>query len=299
MVSLPGSDGNAQPGQPGQITRTIDASKHFRPFPNLVACRNTSLQKAPPPVLAEVSETTYGQPQVTRCWLNLDEIWDYREQQYHFNFQIGVDKYRDVIEKHRETYDWEVCNEYSLDGFIGATDEEYYEFYKLACQAVYEVNEELDLCGAGRVLVGGPNEPDTRADEIRMLPIGASMKFLSMHKKGREVLVDNSVESNDIVLVSVQKDRILVEAVNYSSPRDVDLTIQQTGKIFPVAEQGTFGVRKYLTDSHHSNCLANPEYPGGIQKIEEYTLNGSHGEIRLHHDSLEKNGLVLWEVFIK
>ena len=31
------------------ITRTIDASQYFRPFPDLVAYRNTSIQKAPAP----------------------------------------------------------------------------------------------------------------------------------------------------------------------------------------------------------------------------------------------------------
>jgi hypothetical protein len=28
----------------------------------------------------------------------------------------------------------------------------------------------------------GPNEPDTKAEQLRMLPAGCSMKLLSMHK---------------------------------------------------------------------------------------------------------------------
>ena len=44
------------------ITRTIDASQYFRTFPRLPAARNTSIQKAPAPVLAEVSEREFGNP---------------------------------------------------------------------------------------------------------------------------------------------------------------------------------------------------------------------------------------------
>lgn len=91
-----------------QIAREIDVTKTTRDFPALVAYRNTSLQKAPAPVLAEVSEKELGRPKVTRCWLNLDEMWDYRTRKFDFNFKIGVDKYKGVPEKHRETWDWEV-----------------------------------------------------------------------------------------------------------------------------------------------------------------------------------------------
>jgi hypothetical protein len=44
------------------VTRTVDASQYFRPFPRLPAGRNTSIQKAPAPVLAEVSEREFGNP---------------------------------------------------------------------------------------------------------------------------------------------------------------------------------------------------------------------------------------------
>ncbi|MEN8226326.1 MAG: hypothetical protein ABFS05_13300, partial [Bacteroidota bacterium] len=61
-----------------EIIRIIDASKDIRPFPDLVAYRNTSLQKAPAPILGEISEDVYGRAKITRCWLNLDEMWDYQ-----------------------------------------------------------------------------------------------------------------------------------------------------------------------------------------------------------------------------
>lgn len=204
------------------INRTVDVTNTTRDFPDLVAFRNTSIQKAPAPVLAEVSEKELGRPQVTRCWLNLDEMWDYRTREYNFNFKIGVDKYKSVKEKHRETWDWEiespvryydylkafsrhsddimltirryerdildgglpvtmqdwkmifkeglkhykmlypniryieVANEYETKGFMRATDEEYYQFYKLGYEAVNEVNKELGLDGEQQILVGGP-----------------------------------------------------------------------------------------------------------------------------------------------
>jgi len=469
------------------ITRTIDVAKQTRQFPALVAYRNTSLQKAPAPVIAEVSDKALGRSKVTRCWLNLDEMWDYRTRKYNFNFQIGVDKYRDIKEKHRETWTWEsesnvhfydylkafndhsdeimltirryerdildkklpvtmedwkmifkeglkhykklypkiryveVCNEPELKGFAGTTDDQYYLFYKLGYEAVNEVNNELELTGNNRILVGGPvstdsflrrlddffefyskdqspdkkmdfvswheyhvkisetvnrgkdiknllskhglptdvpmfisehdpyhfsedkpeyhfanaaglvktlyyssiyspdimimpwvlyhnsklqtrfmwfdgpNEPDTKANEIHMLPIGASMQFLTMHK-GQEIKVDNSIDNDEIVLASVQKSKVVIEAVNYADPRAVKLTIQNLQKIFPDLKNGKLHVVKYLIDSHHSNCLTNPEYKGGIEKVEDLWLKTKKGQIELKQEKLEKNGLVLWEL---
>jgi hypothetical protein len=466
------------------ITRSIDALSQTRPFPGLVAYRNTSLQRVPAPVLAEIAEKTLGKPEITRCWLNLDEMWDYRTRQFNFDFQVGVDKYRDIPEKFRESWNWEiestvsfyqylkafsehshtvmltirryerdildkklpvtmedwkmlfreglkhykrlfpniryveVCNEYELKGFMGGTDEEYYRFYQLACEAVNEVNKELGLKAENRVLVGGPvvtgafdrlehffefysqdknqgkkldfvswheyhqdvsltanrekeikamltknnlssdipmfisehdpfhfsddkpeyhfanaawlhktlyftslyspqikifpwvlfhnpkiqtkfmwfdgpNKQDTKASEIRMLPLGASMKFLSM-LQGQEVRVDNAITGEDLVLASVQKKKFVIEAVNYAAPRGVNLTISNLGKVFPGS--GRLHMVKYLIDSKHSNCLSVPEYKGDVEKVTDEIITMDHGKVTLRHESLEKNGLVLWEV---
>lgn len=471
------------------IIREIDATQHFRPFPELTSYWNTSLQKATTPVIAEVAAKAYGKAKITRCWLNLDEMWDYRTREFNFNFQVGVDKYKDIKEKHRETwnsevespvhfYDYlkafsthseeimltirryerdimdgklpvskedykmifktglkhykklipniryvQVGNEYHLKGFMGATDEEFYKFYQLGCEAVNEVNEELKLKGSDRLLVGhspptgpileringilelyssdmtstkridfiswheyskpvpetanrekeirsllskhglpqnlpmfitehepfhgssevdqldyhlrntaylpkslyftslyspginifpwvlyhdrriqtkfmwfdGPNEPDTKASEIRMLPLGASMKMLSIHK-GREIRVNNSVESNDLVIASVQKDKIIVQAINYDAPKDVKLSLNNICKIFPELKNGNMKVVKYLIDSSHSNCLTKPEYAGGLEKVDEYVIDVNDSANVFEHKGLEKYGLVLWEI---
>jgi hypothetical protein len=471
------------------ITREIDATQHFRPFPELTAYWNTSLQKATTPVIAEVAAKAYGKANITRCWLNLDEMWDYRTREFNFNFQIGVDKYKDLADKYRESWNWEVespvhfydymktfsdnsneillnirryerdimdgklpvsaddykmiiktglkhykilypniryvqiGNEYNGGSFMKATEDEYYPFFKLGYEAINEVNEEMGLEGDDRILVGmsppagktlerlgrlfnlykndlsrtkrmdfvswheygvpipstanrekeikallreneipenipffitehepfhgsyqdqqlehhmmntshlpkslyftslyspqinifpwvlyhnskiqtkfmwfdGPNEPDTKAFEIRMLPLGASMKMLDMHK-GREIKVDNSIESNDLVIASVQKDKILVEAINYDEPKDVKLSLTNICKVFPELKNGKIKVVKYLIDSSHSNCLTKPEYAGGLEKVDEYVIDVNDKPNVFEHKGLEKYGLVLWEV---
>jgi len=473
-------------GTPG-ITRTIDASQYFRPFPDLVAHRNTSIQKAPAPVLLEVSEREFGKAEITKCWLNLDEMWDYRTRQYDYNYRIGVHKYDDVPEKHAETWgsvsetrvhfhdylkscgkhsdavmltirryerdvldrklgvtmeDWktifkkavmhykevcpnlryiEACNEYALKGFIGCTVDEYYEFYRLAYQAVNEANAELKLTGDKMILIGGPvvtggivtklnlffenfakdpsphkrldfvswheyhnnyaatahregqvrhmlslrglpkelplfitehdpyhpkagareynlinaaglvkslyftdrfspgikimpwvqyhvaeiqtrfmwfdgpNEPDTKAEELRMLPAGCSMKLLSMHKDW-EIAVDNAIANDEIVLASVQNHGLVVHVVNYGEPQNVRLRIDNLPKVFSALAGGKVRLVKYLIDQEHSNCVADPDYPGGIEKVEDGWVEPVGGSITLMHPGLSKNGILLWEL---
>ena len=474
-------------GETPGITRTIDASRYFRRFPDLVAYRNTSIQKAPAPVLAEVSEREFGEAKVTRCWLNLDEMWDYRTRRFNDNYPIGVHKYDDIPEKFRESWDWvtetnvhfqdylkafgkhsdavllcirryerdildgklgvskedwktifkhavkqskqacpnvryiEVCNEYGCTGFIGCNPDEYYGFYRLAYQAVNEVNRELKLSGDDRILVGGPNvvrnamlalnrffdnfsrdsspdkrldfvtwheyhnryaetayrqeqvrhmlslnglpadlpmfitehdpyhpkagsteynlingaglvkslyftslyspgvkimpwvqyhdgeiqtrfmwfdgpnEPDTKAEELRMLPAGCSMKLLSMHKDW-EIVVDNAIANDEIVLASVQNDGLVVQAVNYGEPKDVGVRIEKLPKVFAALGNRELRVSKYLVDQEHSNCVAKPDYPGGIEKVGEYAVRPENGSITLEHPQLDKNGILLWKV---
>jgi hypothetical protein len=87
-----------------RITGTIDVSQYFRCFPRLTAGRNTSIQKAPAPVLAELREREFGKAGITRCWLNLDEMWDYRTREYDFNYRIEVHKYDHAKNKARESW---------------------------------------------------------------------------------------------------------------------------------------------------------------------------------------------------
>jgi hypothetical protein len=471
------------------IIRTIDVSQTFRQFPNLTAYWNTSLQKAPAPVIGKIAEESLGKAKIVRCWLNLDEMWDYRTRQFDFNFQIGVDKYKNIAEKFRESWDWEVessvffydylkafsdhsdeillnirryerdimdknipvsaedykmiikeglkhykklCpnikyiqigNEYNGGSFMKANEDEYYPFYKIGYEAVNEVNEELGLDGNNRILVGmsppagktlerlgnlfrlykndesktkrmefiswheygvpipstanrekeiksllrannlpenlpffisehepyhgsykdeqlehhmlntshlpkslyftslyspqvkvfpwvlyhnkeiqtkfmyfsGPNKVETEESEIKMLPLGCSVKFLNM-LTGKEISVENSIDANNLVLASCEKNRLVIEAINYGEPCDVRLNIENIAEAFNEAKMNKVHLVKYLIDSKHSNCLTNPEYPGGIEKVGEYELNIKSDNAVLEHKKLEKNGIVLWEI---
>ena len=470
-----------------EITRSIDASRYFRKFPDLVGYRNTSIQKAPAPALAGLAARDLGKAKVTRCWVNLDELWDYRTGKFTHNYPIGVHKYDDVKEKFRESWNWvtptnvrsddylkafgehsdeillcvrryerdildgklgvtpddwkaafkhavkhskqvcpnvryiEVCNEYGCSGFCGCTPDEYYSFYRLAYQAVNEVNAELKLTGKNRLLVGGPNvvrdamtalnfffenyakddsaekrldfvtwheyhnryaelahreeqvkgmlrirhlpedlpmfitehdpyhpkagareynlingaglvkslyftnvyspnvkimpwvlyhdgdiqtrfmwyagpnEPKTKAEELRMLPAGCSMKLLSMHADW-EIAVDNSLARNDLVLASVQNDSLIVEAVNYDQPRPVNLRIDHLAQVFSALGDGEVTVEKYLIDQTHSNGVTNPEYPGGIERIDECRRLPKDGSLTLEQTQLAQHAIVCWKL---
>jgi hypothetical protein len=481
-----GTEVVAELGDTTTINRTVDIKNTSRSFPNLVAFRNTSIQKAPAPVIAEVSEKELGRPEVTRCWLNLDEMWDYRTRQYNFNFKIGVDKYKDIKEKDRETWNWEiespvnyydylrafskhsddimltirryerdildgtlpvtmqdwkmifkeglkhykmlypnikyieVANEYETKGFMRATDEEYYQFYKLGYEAVNEVNMELGLAGSQKILVGGPvvvsgaftkrldhffeiyskdqtagkkldfiswheytvpaistayregeirgllrkhgvndglplfisehdpyhysedkleyhhrnaaglvktlyfsslyspnlkimpwvlyhnsklqtrfmwfdgpNDPHTKYDQISMLPSGISMKFLSKHK-GKEILVENSIDAGDLVIASLDSNQVLVEAINYGTAKPVVLTLKNLKEKFGAGE---ISIKKYLIDRKHNNYLTDPKRASKADVLETIKVDlSSSAEILLKHANVERDGILLWEI---
>ena len=128
-----------------------------------------------------------------------------------------------------------------------------------------------------------------------MLPLGCSVKFLSM-LKGKEVSVENSIDANNLVLASCEKKRLVIEAINYGEPCDVKLNVENIAEVFNEVKKNKVHLVKYLIDSKHSNCLTNPEYRGGIEKVGDYELNIRSGNTVLEHNELEKNGIVLWEI---
>jgi hypothetical protein len=468
------------------ITRTIDVTKTFREFPDLVGYWNTSVQKAPAPIVAQVAEKHLGKAKITRCWLNLDEMWDYRDREFEYDFKLGVDKYKEIGEKFRESWDWqvespstfyqymdafsgsseeimltirryerdvldgklsisledwkmifkkglkhykqkypniryvEVGNEYAGKSFMDGTAEEYFTFYRLGSQAVAEINSELGLSGDDRMLVGGPvvtghildkidkflgfyaqepksnrvldfiawhdyhknieasydrqaelegllekhglptdlplfmtehdpyhysddkpeyhfqnaaylpkslyftsiksprvkifpwvlfhnreiqtkfmwfsgpNETDTRETEITTLPLGYSMQFLSM-LKGREVEVNNIVDGKDMVLATVEKDRMVVEAINYAGERKVDLRLKNLFAAFPDKKGKQVQLKAYVIDSVNNNTLEKDAKGVSLQplSVQEITLTD---ELALTYEGLEEKGMVLWEL---
>ncbi|MCH5376021.1 MAG: cellulase family glycosylhydrolase [Planctomycetes bacterium] len=85
----------------GPVTVSADCSRIVDGPLNLWGYVNVS-RRAPPPVeLCERIEREYGRPEVTRCWLMLDQMWDYRTDTYRFNYEINKDYYQGDPNKKR------------------------------------------------------------------------------------------------------------------------------------------------------------------------------------------------------
>lgn len=76
------------------------------PWPRVEKYVNTTLRYPPPLPLTAELEKRYGQPRVFRCWLTLDEMWDYRTDTWDFNFRIGIHRYDG--DPWHYPYDWKV-----------------------------------------------------------------------------------------------------------------------------------------------------------------------------------------------
>lgn len=85
----------SDPAQASVPQVTVDAAKVVGQVPGFTLYTNTSLRFVPPHELAAQVEREYGKPHITRVWLPLDDMWDYRDNSYHFNFEIGKDIYTD------------------------------------------------------------------------------------------------------------------------------------------------------------------------------------------------------------
>jgi len=77
-----------------ETTVTVDCAQVVGPHRRPERYVNNSLRAAPPPALANLVECEFGRPAIVRCWLCLDDMWDYRDGSYHFNYPIGKDTYR-------------------------------------------------------------------------------------------------------------------------------------------------------------------------------------------------------------
>jgi len=82
----------------------IDFSNEIGTYYPFTDYLNSSVRKAPPIELAEVVRTDVGKAKIMRCWLMLDQMWDYRTDTYDFNFKIGQNIYQDDPVKFQ--YNW-------------------------------------------------------------------------------------------------------------------------------------------------------------------------------------------------
>lgn len=82
----------------------VTANKIVRPWPRIEKYQNSTLRFSPPPDFPEYLEKVNGRPKLMRCWITLDEVWDYRTDEYFFDYQIGVNRYKD--DPNHYEYDW-------------------------------------------------------------------------------------------------------------------------------------------------------------------------------------------------
>ena len=83
------------------VTVSVDCGKTLNTQPLLWGHVNVSRRAPPPKELCEVVEREFGRPTVTRCWLMLDQMWDYRTDTYRFDYEINKDYYQDDPNKKR------------------------------------------------------------------------------------------------------------------------------------------------------------------------------------------------------
>ncbi len=84
-----------------RVTVTVDCGKVLKGSPQLWGHVNVSRRAPPPPELCARVEKELGRPRVTRCWLMLDQMWDYRTDTYRFNYEINKDYYKGDPKKKR------------------------------------------------------------------------------------------------------------------------------------------------------------------------------------------------------
>ena len=83
---------------------TIDANQTQALWKRVERYQNTTLRYPPIPAFAAQVAAAYGRPRLLRCWVTLDEVWDYRTDSYDFDYQIGVHRYDD--DPNHFVYDW-------------------------------------------------------------------------------------------------------------------------------------------------------------------------------------------------
>nr|HML49646.1 hypothetical protein [Clostridia bacterium] len=85
---------------------TIDRSVVLRPWPRIERYQNSTLRYTPPADFPAYWASVNGNPRIIRCWITLDEVWDYRTDAYDWNYRIGVNRYEG--DPNHYAYDWGV-----------------------------------------------------------------------------------------------------------------------------------------------------------------------------------------------
>lgn len=77
----------------------------------------STLRFTPPKDFPKYYSEIIGRPKIMRTFITLDEVWDYRTDEYFWNFKIGINRYTD--DKNHFPYEWRV---------VVPTDVNYYDY---------------------------------------------------------------------------------------------------------------------------------------------------------------------------
>lgn len=83
---------------------TVDTKHVVRDWPHVEKYQNTTLRYTPSPDFPNVMEKVLGRPKIIRLFITLDEVWDYRDDTYDWDYAIGVNKY--LGDPVHYAYDW-------------------------------------------------------------------------------------------------------------------------------------------------------------------------------------------------
>ncbi len=85
---------------------TVNSANILRKWPRVEEYQNSTLRYTPPKSFPAYCASKIGRAKVIRTWVTLDEVWDYRTDEYHWNYPIGVNNY--VGDKKHFNYDWSI-----------------------------------------------------------------------------------------------------------------------------------------------------------------------------------------------
>ncbi|MDW7657121.1 MAG: hypothetical protein SCM11_08095 [Bacillota bacterium] len=83
---------------------TVETDRIIRTWPRIERYQNSTLRYTPPVDFPAFWASVNGRPKIIRCWITLDEVWDYRTDTFNWNYQIGVNKYEG--DDNHYSYDW-------------------------------------------------------------------------------------------------------------------------------------------------------------------------------------------------
>ncbi len=83
---------------------TVETERVIRRWPRIERYQNSTLRYTPPVDFPAYWAAVNGRPKIIRCWITLDEVWDYRTGEFDWNYQIGVNKYAN--DPNHYDYDW-------------------------------------------------------------------------------------------------------------------------------------------------------------------------------------------------